>query len=185
MTARTASAAAARHTSAIVGAAVALSLLAAGCGGGSGKSSVAHIGSTTTTATGSSSSPDPMAPLIKYATCMRTHGVPDFPDPKTSATGNVMLEDPNSPRARAAKQTCRQLLPGGGAAPANEQAQRLASLLKYARCMRTHGITNFPDPDNQGEFPSTSGFNRSSPNYRAATKACLPLAGGFVRTSGQ
>jgi hypothetical protein len=168
----------------IAAAAVALALLAAGCGSTSGKSGVAHLGSTTTT-TGPSSSADPMAEMIKFATCMRTHGVPDFPDPRTSGTGNVILSIPDSPKGKAAKQACHQLLPGGGAPPASEQAQMLASLLKYARCMRTHGVTGFPDPDNQGEFPSALGlFNRSSPNYRAADKACLPLARGFVKHRG-
>jgi hypothetical protein len=162
-------------------AAVVLSLLAAGCGGSRATSGVAHLGSTTA----KSASGDPMAEAIKYARCMRTHDVPDFPDPRTSATGNVALEIPDSPKGKAAQQTCRRLLSGGGTPPANEQAQRLASLLKYARCMRAHRITGFPDPDNQGEFPSTGGFNRSSPNYRAAENTCLPLAGGFVKQGGK
>jgi hypothetical protein len=168
----------------LAAAAGALSLLAAGCGGASDTSGIAHLGSTTTT-TGLSSARDPMAQAIKFAACMRKHGVPDFPDPRTSATGNVTLVVPDSPKAKAAQQTCRRLLPGEGAAPASEQAQRLASLLKYAQCMRKHGVTDYPDPDNQGEFPSTAGFNRSSPNYRAADKACLPLARGFVKNSGK
>jgi hypothetical protein len=168
----------------IAAAAIALALLAAGCGSTSGKSGVAHLGSTTTT-TGPSSSADPMAEMIKFATCMRTHGVPDFPDPRTSATGNVMLSVPDSPKAKAAQKTCAHFLPGGGKVSASEQAQMLASLLKYARCMRTHGVTGFPDPDNQGQFPSAySGFDRGSPAYRAADNACLPLARGFVRHRG-
>jgi len=124
-----------------------------------------------------------MAQGIKFAACMRRHGVPDFPDPRTSGTGNVMLSIPDSPKGKAAKQACRQLLPGGGAAPASEQVRRLASLLKYARYMRTHGVTDFPDPDNQGEFPSTAWTDRR-PFFRAAEKACLPLAGGFVKQRG-
>jgi hypothetical protein len=165
-------------------AAVALSLLAAGCGGSPATSGVAHLGSTTTT-TSTSSSKDPMAEAIKFATCMRTHGVPDFPDPRTSATGNVMIEVPDSPKAKAAQEVCRPFLTGGGEPPASEQAQMLASLLRYARCMRAHGVAGFPDPDNQGEFPSAySGFDRGSPAYRAADNACLPLARGFVKHRG-
>jgi hypothetical protein len=168
---------------AAVAALVALSLPAAGCGSGSPPRSVAHLGSTTTTTTtdSSSSSRDPMAQAIKFAACMRKHGVPDFPDPTTSGTGNVALLVPDSPKAKAAQKTCRRFLTGGGAPSAKEQAQRLASLLKYARCMRKHGVTDFPDPDNQGEFPSTGGFSRSSPNFRAAEKACLPVVGGFLK----
>jgi hypothetical protein len=122
-----------------------------------------------------------MGQAIKFAACMRKHGVTDFPDPRTSGTGNVILSIPDSPKADAAKKACRQLLPGEGAAPASEQAQRLASLLGYAVCMRKHGVTNFPDPDNQGEFPTRAGFDRSSPVFRAAEKTCLPVAGGFIK----
>lgn len=164
----------------VVAAAVLLALLAAGCGGGSGKGGVAHIGSTTTTIDHSSSGDD-MAQAIKFAACMRKHGVADFPDPTTSGTGNVTLSVPDSPRAKAAQSICGRLLPGGGAPPANEQAQRLASLLKYARCMREHGVAGFPDPDNQGGFASSGGFDRSSPTFQAAEKTCLPAAHGFVK----
>jgi len=172
-------------TPVIAAAAVALAFLAAGCGGASGTKGVAHLGSTTTT-TGASSSGDAMAQAIKFAVCMRTHGVADFPDPRTSATGNVMLSIPDSPKAEAAQKTCRRFLPDWGVPPAHEEARRLASLLAYARCMRQHGITDFPDPDNQGQFPSTAGFTRTSPNFRTAEKACLPAAAGFVkeRTDG-
>jgi hypothetical protein len=164
-----------------VAAACAVVVVTAGCGGSSGGGGVAHLGSTTTTPTATASSSDPMAQAIKFATCMRTHGAPDFPDPKTSATGNVLLSVPDTPQSKAAQKTCRRFLAGWGVPPASEEAQRLTSLLEYARCMRTHGVTDFPDPDNRGEFPGTGGFNRSSPNYRAAEKSCLPVARGFVK----
>jgi len=125
-----------------------------------------------------------MAQAIEYASCMRAHGVKDFPDPRTVGTGSIMLSIPDSHAATAAKKACQQLLPGGGAPSASGQAQRLASLLKYAHCMREHGIPSFPDPNDQGEFPSSAGFDRSDPSYRAAQKACLPLAGGFVKERG-
>jgi hypothetical protein len=169
-------------TRAIAAAAVTLSLPAAGCGGSPARSGVAHLGSTTAS-TSTSSSRDPMAEAIKFATCMRTHGVLEFPDPRTSATGNVMLSVPDSPKAKAAQHTCRRFLPGWGTPPASEQAQRLAALLKYARCMRTHGVTKFPDPDSAGSFPSSvNQIDRRSPFVRAAQKACQPVAGGFIRT---
>jgi hypothetical protein len=76
-------------------AAVVLSLLAAGCGG-SPKSGVAHIGSTTT---GKASSRDRMAQALAFATCMRSHGVPNFPDPKTNGTGGVTLSIQDTPKA--------------------------------------------------------------------------------------
>jgi hypothetical protein len=157
----------------------ALASLAAGCGGGPSTKNVAHLGSTTTAE--QALAQDSMAQAIRFAACMRTHGVPDFPDPRTSGTGNVMLSVPDSPKAKAAQNSCRRLLPGGGAPPANEQARRLAALLKYAQCMRSHGVTGFPDPDDQGDFPPTARFDRSSPAFRSAQTTCQPVAGGFIK----
>ena len=53
---------------------------------------------------------------LKFVQCMRKNGVPNFPDPQDGRflVGNGV--DPNSPQFQKAMQTCRQLLPGGGAA---------------------------------------------------------------------
>jgi hypothetical protein len=163
-------------------AAAGLSLLASACGGSAGNG-VAQIGTTTTTttATGKSSSRDPMTQALAYAACMRTHGVPNFPDPKTSGTGHATLSIPDSPNAKTADKSCRHLLPGGGTPNnAREQAKERTFLLKYAACMRKHGVTDFPDPNNQGMFPSTGRSDRRSPAFKAASQNCQPLAGGFV-----
>jgi hypothetical protein len=54
--------------------------------------------------------------LLAYAACMRSHGVPDFPDP--SSDGPLVIDpnqlDPNSPQFKAADQACKQYRPGGG-----------------------------------------------------------------------
>ena len=53
---------------------------------------------------------------IKYADCMRTHGVPNFPDP-SSADGAVQLSgsaiNTQSPAFQSAQSACQKLLPGG------------------------------------------------------------------------
>lgn len=52
-----------------------------------------------------------------------------------------------------------------------------AALLKYGNCMRSHGVTNFPEPNSQGQ-PQTGGpINLSSPQYLAAQKACAKYGG--------
>jgi hypothetical protein len=48
--------------------------------------------------------------------------------------------------------------------------QQQAALLKYARCMRAHGVSNFADPTSSGL--SLSGVNPSSPRFQAAQNAC-------------
>ena len=51
------------------------------------------------------------AGFLRFSQCMRAHGVPDFPDPRFSATGSVGLgpgpgTDPNSPAFQHAQRVC-------------------------------------------------------------------------------
>jgi hypothetical protein len=82
---------------------------------------------------------------------MRSHGIPDFPDPKQVAGGGIQISgsqagmNPDSPSFVAAQRSCRNLLPGGGPTLAGQQ-QELARMLHSSQCMRAHGISGFPDP---------------------------------------
>ena len=55
---------------------------------------------------------------LQFSQCMRSHGVPNFPDPKFSGGGVTIGGgpgsgiDPNSPTFLAAQQACQSLLPG-------------------------------------------------------------------------
>jgi hypothetical protein len=55
-----------------------------------------------------------------------------------------------------------------------------ASGLAYSQCMRSHGVTNFPDPNSSGGIgiSAGSGVNPDSPQYEAAAKACQSKAPG-------
>jgi hypothetical protein len=124
-----------------------------------------------------------MAQALAFAACMRNHGATDFPDPKTSRTRKVTSTMPDSPQAKAAQKACRHLPPNGGSPDTSEQAKERTFLLKYAACMRRHGITKFPDPNSQGRFPEhPAGFDPRSPSFEAARRACQRVAGGFVNT---
>ena len=64
--------------------------------------------------------------------------------------------------------------------------------LKFSACMRSHGITNFPDPSTTGgiQISSSSGINPFSPAFKAAQAACGKLLpgggpGGNVHPSAQ
>jgi hypothetical protein len=64
--------------------------------------------------------------LLAFAACMRTHGVPDFPDPNfssggsgfsgASGSGSEPPADmrPDSPQFQTAYQACKSKLPAGG-----------------------------------------------------------------------
>lgn len=44
--------------------------------------------------------------------------------------------------------------------------------LQFARCMRTHGVTNFPDPSASGGIQIGPGSNPQSPAFETAQNAC-------------
>jgi hypothetical protein len=48
---------------------------------------------------------------------------------------------------------------------------------KFSACMRSHGVTNFPDPNGQGviQLGSGSGVDPSSPKFQSAQQACRKL----------
>jgi hypothetical protein len=79
---------------------------------------------------------------------MRSHGVPNFPDP--SAGGGIQIGpgvNPQSPAFQAAQKQCFKLLPGGGPPSGGEGSEsRHLQLVKLSQCMRAHGLTTFPDP---------------------------------------
>jgi hypothetical protein len=152
-----------------------LAVVAAGCGGTTG-SGVAHLGtSTAATNTGTaavSGSPSPEA----YAKCMRAHGVPTFPDPNSKGQVHSDIASLDSPQFRNAQHVCRSLLPSGQALNTQRGAltpEQQAQFLKYARCMRTHGVPNFPDPTSNGL--SLSDIDPNSPRFQAAQKVCRSL----------
>jgi hypothetical protein len=155
-------------------------------------------------ACGSSAKNDPSAagkdPGLQLAQCMRAHGVPNFPDPGSNGSGGILVQkrvgagasltvngvSVSSPAFQSAMQTCRKYLPNGGHPPALSAARRSA-ILRFAQCMRTHGVSNFPDPTFQGgavgiRFGPSSGIDPSSPTFQAGQKACGPAdkGGEFV-----
>lgn len=133
---------------------------------------------------------------LKFADCMRSHGVPNFPDPGPG--GGIQIGagsgvSPGSPAFQSAQNACAKLLPGGGPprSPASE-SQKLA-MLKMSQCMRKHGLATFPDPTASAPAPGQGfglAFGRpgafiaipqalmGSPAFQQAAAACgLPGAG--------
>ena len=95
---------------------------------------------------GATAASDSSAPL-KFANCMRSHGVPNFPDPGAGGAEKLVAGsglDPQSPSFRAASKACGRLAPVGAPVQISER-QKLAALA-FAKCMRAHGQPNFPDP---------------------------------------
>jgi hypothetical protein len=123
------------------------------------------------------------ADRLKYAQCMRSHGVVDFPDPSSNGTIVVSGTVAQSPQYPAADETCHKLLPNGGIPTAAQQAEGLAQLLKVSVCMRAHGISDFPDPTSEGiRVPVRKGMpsdlDSDNPRFQSAEKACQSLQPG-------
>jgi hypothetical protein len=166
-------------------------LIAAGCAAGGKSPAVASIGtanSTTTRAPASEATAQNYGDAMAYSECMRGHHLPDFPDPDSQGRLLVNIHQgsdlmPSSSQYQSANRACRHLLPNGGEQTPAQGRQELAQLLKYAHCMRSHGLPNFPDPvfiDGHAALTFQRGGDtgQSSPQFQKAQQACRSLSPG-------
>jgi hypothetical protein len=139
--------------------------------------------------------------MLAFANCIRSHGVPNFPDPSSNGRGGIAIQQSqrsgsgrstevngvpvNGPAFQSAMRACRRYEPNGGRPSAAKAAQIRAQALATARCMRSHGVPNFPDPQFRtgpnGGFGISlggAGVNRQSPAFQAAQRACGSIFGG-------
>ena len=150
---------------------------------------IAACGSATKPGTATSQS----ASLVDFAVCMRSHGVPNFPDP---GGGDVTLVptgvNPSAPAFKTAWSACSNLVPQLHP-PQQVSTQATDQLLKFAQCLRSHGLTGLPDPT-QTRPPSHTGYSAvirrggdylavpaallASPAYTQATAACRSVIDG-------
>ena len=116
---------------------------------------------------------------LAYSQCMRSHGVPDFPDPNRQ--GNLVIQGspggdlaPNSPALQSAAKAC-------GPFPSDvtqaQERQEFAISLKAASCMRANGVPKFPDPQLVGSGANVTirlslGNLPASPSYQRAARKC-------------
>jgi hypothetical protein len=91
---------------------------------------------------------------IAFARCMRSHGVPNYPDPSSSnelpsGLPKVIPQAVGVSNSQflAATNACRHLYPKGAQPTPAENQQTLSRLVKFAQCMRSHGVSNWPDPE--------------------------------------
>jgi hypothetical protein len=168
-----------RRASLAVAGLMTVAALVAACGGGLASSRAAQGASGSPAASGSSPGSTYQRDLA-YASCIRSHGVPNFPDPKPNG-GFDMTSNPNDPQLQAAQRACANLLPAGQQQTTGHfTPQQVAQLLTYAKCMRSHGILNFPDPTSKG-LGALNGIDINSPQFQSASRACqhlLPAIGG-------
>jgi hypothetical protein len=178
------------RTAVTIIAATALTLLAAAC-------------SENPSSTGSGGPPDAgrstsSVSAVAYSHCMRSHGVPNYPDPGTGGgipKASAQQLGVSSSQYQAAQTACQHLIPGTGSTAEQQQQtqcamagncsqavvqQWMSGLLTLARCLRSHGEPNWPDPiiDSHG-MPhfnySQAGINNHSPQVWAKVNECVLL----------
>jgi hypothetical protein len=171
-----------------------IGLISAGCGSNASSKSATAPSATSSAGT---SSPGTAATTgtatteltaqekaVKFAECMRANGVPHFPDPDAKGDFNFGVDVTREVFTKAVH-ACKALQPPGSLSAKRTPKQQSASL-RFAQCVRDHGVKDFPDPVN-GE-PLIDTYKIPSANkpggmtiLNAATKACgrvLDLAAG-------
>jgi len=128
---------------------------------------------------------------LKLSECMRANGVPNFPDPNGQGVIQGSGIDPNSSQFQKAQQTCAKKVGGGlGTRSPAQIAAAEAAALAFSKCMRSHGVSDFPDP----KFSSgggisiritahagaggNNGLDPSSPIFQKAQQTCSSLLPG-------
>ena len=111
---------------------------------------------------------------------------PNIPDPGTPGWKNALGSQ--APAVLAAERTCAHLAPGVAPhgpdqSPAHNRAQ-IAAMLAFARCIRSHGFPNFPDPTSSGELThqmvASAGINLHQPAVLQAGDACVRVTHGAI-----
>jgi hypothetical protein len=156
---------------------IALAGLISGCGASASAGTGGH-GSGTTAASAQKA--------VKFAECMRSNGVSQFPDPGASgkltidAVANGSSLDPSTPAFQQAISACKDLEPAGFMGSTRSSQQQQAAL-KFAQCIRANGVPDFPDPIPNGPLVDTNRIPSSnSPGgmsiLHAAMQKCRDVA---------
>jgi hypothetical protein len=162
----------------------------AGCGGATNNSNTTGAGT-------AGASHSFVADAYRYSACMRSHGVPSFPDPHVVANSpghqaiGIHPFDKsiiNTPQFKAAREACKGIMPGPENANPKEATEhehaRAKYMLAFAQCLRSHGVNGFPDPNAQGELnPATvhaAGVDLQAPAFLLAAKSCVGVTHGAL-----
>jgi hypothetical protein len=125
-----------------------VAVISAGCGGtrsSGGTSTAAPAGNTGTASSTGTGGNTARGKAVKFAACMRENGYPDFPDPKASGEFPDFGISVSPAVWTKALGACKELQPPGSFS-AHLSPKQLSAALKFAQCIREHGVKDFPDP---------------------------------------
>lgn len=155
-----------------VGAVVLAALIGAGCGSGA---------SPDTAGDAKGAARDK---AVRFSACMREHGVPHFPDPDPSGDFDFGIDVSPAVWQRALD-ACKALRPPGSFS-AQRSPEQQSGALAFARCIREHGVHDFPDPVNGEPLVDTTKIpSTDRPGgmtiLNAAMRTCGDLAEAVLR----
>jgi hypothetical protein len=124
-----------------------------------------------------SPTPDVARTWHQVAQCVRDHGLPDFPDPTVDSSGHAHWPQGLQKPPDAILQACQPIfnrIPPQDRGDNTAATDSPAMLQRFARCMRQHGVQDWPDPDSQGNFhmpPSLAGNLKGGPRWAKISAA--------------
>ena len=144
-------------------------VLLAGCSASGGS------GAATTT----SGQQNAAAVLREFVRCARANGMPNLPDLRLDSNGQVSVPPGTPDPPKRVERACKSIwerLPASATGEQERPPADMQALLRYARCMREHGVADFPDPDAEGNFRAQAGStNPKTPVFQRAMQACRQL----------
>ena len=136
------------------------------------------------TASGAASASPSLSPHergLRFAKCMREHGIP-VEDPQEGEAIRVELKRGQEETMRKAQEACRQYAPGANGGRPNPQM--LEKARQYAKCMRDNGVEDFPDPDPNEPGIRINSKQGDDPDFPRAQEKCQGILGDLLRGKG-
>jgi hypothetical protein len=154
-----------------------VALIGGGCSNGSAENG--HAGTASHTGGGGSKSATDQDKAVKFAECVREHGVPHFPDPDAKGEFNFGVDV--SPAVwRKAVDACNDLKPPGALSSKRTPKQQSASL-RFAQCVRENGVKDFPDPVNGEPLVDTTKIPSSNQHGMNILNAAMQRCGSVLK----
>jgi len=164
-----------RSASVVAAVAVAVGALVSSCSGAGAASG-----------TGASGAAEVQAIWHRFAVCARAHGAPGLPEPVVDASGSVTFPGSTAKEPDSVRRACNGILdalPPRASQGSDHPPTDIAALLRFAQCMRQHGLPDFPDPKADGTFPAAQLPPIKTPAVIDAMRACdrlNPDRGGHI-----
>jgi hypothetical protein len=122
---------------------------------------------------------------VMFAQCMRDNDVSEFPDP--DASGELTIDgvlngsslDPDGPAWKKAIAACKDLQPPGFTGKGKRSDEQQNGALKFAQCIREHGVEDFPDPAKGQPLVDTNRIPS------AATSSGMTILNAAMKTCGK